>query len=59
MSETEFLTADELAVLLMSIAGAVLIYYGVHYSDGEFAQVLGALSIAWPQLELFLARRAA
>ena len=46
-------------VLLMSIAGAVLIYYGTHYSDGEFAQVLGALSIAWPQLELFLARRAA
>ena len=46
-------------VLLMSIAGAVLIYYGVHYSDGEFAEVLGALSIAWPQLELFLARRAA
>ena len=48
-----------LRVLLMSIAGAVLIYYGVRYSDGEFAQVLGALSIAWPQLELFLARRAA
>lgn len=25
----------------------------------DLAQVLGALSIAWPQLELFLARRAA
>jgi len=46
-------------VLLMSVAGALLIYYGTHYSDGDFAMVLGALSIAWPQLELFLARRAA
>lgn len=45
-------------VLLMSIAGAILMYYGVHYGDGELTLILGALLIAWPQLELFLARRA-